>query len=177
LLVVGLLARWTDLIRLNPPYDALTDPVVLIVLGVVALIEFVGDKIPVVDHVLHAVGVVVHPAAGMVVFLAANNAADGIDPRLAAACGLALALGAHGARMAYRPLVTATTGGLGNWAVSLIEDVVAVVLAILAIVVPALAAALVVLAVLLVGRRVGRMWRRWRDRKRLRPPPLPTRRR
>jgi hypothetical protein len=176
LLVVGLLARWTDLVRLNAPYDLLSHPAVLVVLAVLCVLDFVGDKIPVVDHVLHAIGLVVHPAAGAVVFLAANSSAGDVDPVLAAVCGLALAGGTHVTRASARPAVTATTGGLGNWLVSLIEDVSAFVLAVLAVLVPLLAVVVIVAAGLLFARTIGRAWRRL-TRKRLRPPPLPAGRR
>ena len=45
LLVVGLLARYTDLVTLNPPYDLLSHPVVLMVIAILAVLDFVADKI------------------------------------------------------------------------------------------------------------------------------------
>src|SRR5690242_13971118 len=112
LLVVGLLARFTSLIELNPPYDALAHPVVLIVVGVLAALDFVADKVPALDHALHVVGLVVHPVAGAIVFLAASSDVGSVHPVLAAVCGVVLAGGTHLARMAARPASTAATGGL-----------------------------------------------------------------
>jgi len=163
LLTVGLLARWTDLVKLNPPYDLLSNPVVLILIAILAVLDFVGDKIPAVDHALHLVGLVVHPVAGIIVALVADSSAGSGHPVLAAACGLILAGGTHGARAAARPVVTVTTGGVVNPVVSFIEDIVSLALAVLAVLVPVLAFALVVLVVGWTVRRIVRFCRRRRQ--------------
>ncbi|HEX7540753.1 MAG TPA: DUF4126 domain-containing protein, partial [Anaerolineales bacterium] len=51
LLVVGVIAHYTDWIKLNTPYDLLANPWVLIVVGVLLIIEMLADKIPAVNHV------------------------------------------------------------------------------------------------------------------------------
>jgi hypothetical protein len=48
LLIVGLLARYTQLIALKAPWNALTHPVVLVVVAVLLVIEVTVDKIPAV---------------------------------------------------------------------------------------------------------------------------------
>ncbi|MBA3764362.1 MAG: DUF4126 domain-containing protein, partial [Actinobacteria bacterium] len=53
LLIVGGLDRWTGLLTLDAPYDTLAEPGVMLAIGVVALVDFVGDKIPAIDSVLH----------------------------------------------------------------------------------------------------------------------------
>src|SRR4029078_3420225 len=79
LLTVGLLARYTNLIHLDGPYSLLSHPVVLLVIAVLALLDFIGDKIPAVDHTLHAVGLVVAPIAGAILFISTTNRISGID--------------------------------------------------------------------------------------------------
>jgi uncharacterized membrane protein len=49
LLVVGLIARYTGLIRLNGPWDMLTSGWVIAILAVLLLVEMTMDKIPGVD--------------------------------------------------------------------------------------------------------------------------------
>ncbi len=159
LLAVGLLARFTGLIHLAPPYDLLTHPAVLAVLALLGLLDFVADKVPGVDHAMHVAGLVIHPAAGAVLFLAADSSAGAVHPVLAAVCGLLLAGGTHVARMAARPVSTATTGGFANPVLSFCEDAVSLLLSILAVLVPVLAALFVLLfafllAMLLRRRRV-----------------------
>src|SRR4051794_33738698 len=99
LLVAALLARGTDLVHFRPPFEFLTHPVALAVLAVLAVLEFVGDKIPVVDHVWHAIGLVVHPAVGAVLSMATTH---DVNPTLVAVCGLVVALGTHGTRALFR---------------------------------------------------------------------------
>ena len=84
--MLGLLARYTDLISLPAPWSHLSDPIVLAIIGAIGILDFVGDKVPVVDHVLHAAGLVIAPTAGAVVALAAAHAVD-IDPALAGCIG------------------------------------------------------------------------------------------
>src|SRR4051812_21560067 len=114
LLVLGLLARFTGLVHLHPPYDLLAHPAVLAVLGLLAALDFCADKVPGIDHAAHVIGLLIHPVAGAVLFLAASSDAGSVHPVLAAACGVVLAGGTHIARMAARPVSTATTGGTAN---------------------------------------------------------------
>ncbi len=86
LLIVGALDRWTEVLTLDAPYDTLGEPEVMIAIGVVALVDFVGDKIPAIDSVLHAVGVVIAPVAGALVALAATGS-DTVDPAFAIVLG------------------------------------------------------------------------------------------
>ncbi|GAB4197429.1 MAG: DUF4126 domain-containing protein [Roseiflexaceae bacterium] len=150
LLVVGLLGRYTNLIQLNGPYEILTNPIVLLVIAVLALLDFIGDKIPAIDHGLHAIGVVISPIAGAILFLAANSSNGTVSPFLAAVCGLILALGTHSARATARPIATATTGGIANPIVSFVEDSTSLVLSVLAVILPVLAFVLVLIFAVLM---------------------------
>ena len=67
LLAAGLLDRAGQL-QLADAYDVIATTPGLIVLGVLFVLDFVGDKVPAIDHLLHAVGSVVHPASGAIVF-------------------------------------------------------------------------------------------------------------
>jgi len=156
LLVVGLLGR-TGLIHLNSPWDFVTHPVALILLALLGFADFIADKIPGVDHVMHGFGLVLHPVVGAVLFLMASDAAGTVHPVLAAVVGLVLAGGTHVGRMAVRPISTVTTGGLANPLVSLIEDSVALLMSVLVVVVPVCGALLllliIVFALLLIQSR------------------------
>lgn len=137
LLVVGLLSR-LDVIHLNAPYDLLANPWVLLGVGVIGLLDFVGDKIPGVDHALHVFGGVVNAAAGAVLFAAQTGVAD-VPPALSLALGLIVAGGVHATRAAVRPVATATTGGLANPVLSTAEDGTSLTLSLLAVFAPLLA--------------------------------------
>jgi len=112
---------------------------VLGVLGVLLLIEMTVDKIPAVDTVNDVIHTVVRPAAGAVLFASSSNVISDVNPALAMICGLLMAGGVHAAKATARPVITATTAGLGNPVVSLLEDVVSAITAIVSIVLPAVA--------------------------------------
>jgi hypothetical protein len=137
LLLVGLLARYTDLINLNQPWDTLANPWIILLLCVLVIIEMLVDKIPAVNHVNDLIQTLVRPAAGAIAFAASTDVVSGVSPVLALAAGLLVAGTVHVAKAgAVRPMVTATTGGVGNIPVSIAEDVVSTVLSFLAIVMP-----------------------------------------
>lgn len=145
LLLVGLLARYTNLIQLNQPWDTLTDPWIILLLCVLVIIEMIADKVPAVNHINDAIQTLIRPAAGAIAFAASANVITDVSPVLALAAGLLIAGSVHVAKAgALRPAVTATTGGAGNIPVSIAEDIVAFVLSILAVVLPVLIGTLLV---------------------------------
>jgi hypothetical protein len=156
LLIVGLLARYTDLITLHAPFNALENPWVLGVLAVLLAIEMTADKIPAVDSVNDVIQTVVRPAAGAIIFAASANVITEVHPAVAIVCGLLAAFGVHAVKATARPVVTATTGGVGNPIVSTAEDVVAGVTTVLAILVPALVAMLIIVLVVFLSWRLLR---------------------
>ncbi len=135
-------------------------------MGLLSLLEFVADKIPVVDHVSDAIHTVIRPVMGAVIFSGTKNLVSPDSSVLAAGIGLVLAGSVHGLKALSRPVVTATTVGFGNPVVSLIEDIAVVGFVVLAILIPILAVILLVLFVLLFILIVRAIWRRLRRRKR-----------
>ena len=115
-----------------------TDPA-LIVFGVASLVEVVADKIPTVDHVLDVVQTVLSPVAGVVVMLSPLH---GLTPTYAVAlaiiAGAPLAGGVHALAAVTRLKSTATTGGLANPVLSVVEDIAAGLATILAFLAPLL---------------------------------------
>lgn len=145
LLLVGLIARYTNLMQLTSPWDTLTNPWIILLLCVLVIIEMLADKLPAVNHLNDAIQTFVRPAAGAIVFAASTNVVGGMNPALALAAGLLVAGSVHVAKAgALRPAVTATTGGMGNIPVSIAEDIVATVMSLLAIVLPVLVGTLLI---------------------------------
>jgi uncharacterized protein DUF4126 len=163
LLFTGVLARTTDLITLEAPFDRLEEPLVLGVIAVVGAVDFVGDKIPAVDHVLHAFGLVIAPVAGA--FLALGVAPDeGVVSAIALVSGAVAAGATQGARASMRPISTVATGGIGTPVLSLGEDGLSATLSFTAIVVPVLALVLVVVVIVLLVVGIRRFRRAVRSR-------------
>ncbi len=155
LLIVGALARYTDLITLKSPWSALTHPVVLVVLVVLLIIEITVDKIPAVDTINDVIQTLIRPAAGAILFAASSNVISDMSPVLAMVCGLLVAGGVHAAKATVRPAVTATTAGLGNPVVSAVEDTISGVTTLVAIIIPALILVIFIVILYLFVR-----WRR-----------------
>jgi len=151
LLIVGLMARFTDLITLSSPWNTLENPWVLGVLGVLLVIETAADKIPAVDSVNDVIQTVVRPTAGAILFAASGNVISDMSPVLAMILGLLVAGGVHAAKSTVRPVITATTAGLGNPVVSTAEDVVSGVTAFTAVAFPAVAAVILLLLLVLIA--------------------------
>ena len=126
---------------------------------VLLVIEILADKIPVVDHANDVVQTLIRPAAGAVLFAAGSGAITHLDPRLALALGFLAAGAVHGLKAAFRPVVSATTGGTGNAVVSAVEDVISFTVTVIALLSP-----LLVLVVLIAGPLAGLRW--WSGRRR-----------
>ena len=159
LLVVALLARFTDLIRLEPPWDTLESGWVIGVLAVLLLIEILVDKVPAVDTVNDVIQTFVRPVAGAILFAASAGVLGETHPVLALICGLLVAGGVHAVKATARPVVTGTTAGVLNPVVSTAEDALSLVVAVLSIVLPVLGILILALVILWLIRR-----RRRRDR-------------
>ncbi|MFN2144157.1 MAG: DUF4126 domain-containing protein [Anaerolineales bacterium] len=161
LLIVSLTAKFTKLITLDQPWDALTSWWIIGLLVVLSVIEFFADKVPAVNHINDIIQTVVRPAAGAIVFAASADAITEIHPVLSLAAGLLIAGSVHVAKAgALRPAVTATTGGAGHPFVSVAEDIISTILSIMAVLVP------VVLGVLIVMFGAWVIWFFWRRQNR-----------
>jgi hypothetical protein len=146
LLVISLLSKFTDLITLRKPWDALESWWIIGLLILLSLIEFFADKIPAVNHANDIIQSFIRPAAGAIAFAASANIITDIHPVLSLGLGLLVAGGVHAVKsLAVRPAVTATTGGVGNVPVSMAEDLTSTVVSILSVVMPVLIACLLVL--------------------------------
>jgi hypothetical protein len=159
LLMLALAAKFEMFgIRLNDQMDWLGSWPAISALAVAAVAEFAGDKVPAVDHALNAVGYVTRPIAGAV---AAGSVFWGVDPATAAVAGIIVgaptALAFNAAQTGVRVGSTATTGGLGNPIVSLIEDVLAVLTVIVAFLAPVIIPLVLVILAIVVFRLAKRI--------------------
>jgi len=157
LLVIALMARFTNLIKLESPWDTLTNWWIIGLLILLSIIEFFADKIPVVNHINDIIQTFIRPTAGAIAFAASANAVTGIYPILALAMGLLMASTVHVAKAAVvRPTVTVVSAGAGTVPISIAEDVVSTIVSILSIIVP------VVIACILIIITAWIVWRIWR---------------
>ena len=158
LLTVSLLARFTNLIELAKPCDALQSWWVIGILVVLSAVEFFADKIPAVNHVNDVIQSLVRPTVGAILFASNSGVVTQVNPIFAAVIGILVAGSVHTVKAAaVRPAVTATTGGVGNVPVSILEDLSSTVFSILAIIIPALVVAVIIVIAAFI---VWWIWRR-----------------
>jgi hypothetical protein len=172
LLILGLLGRYTDLVNLPPQWAWLENGWVVGILVALLIVEFVADKIPVVDHLNDVVQTVVRPTSGGLAFGAASTSQTVTvsDPGsffssnqwVPILAGMAISLVVHGMKAAARPVVNVSTAGVGAPVASTIEDIVSVVLSFIAIILPFL---IIIFMVLFIWATAAILRRRRRRRE------------
>jgi uncharacterized membrane protein len=164
LLVVSLLARFTDLIVLSEPWNALESWWVIGVLVVLSVIEFFADKVPAVNHINDVIQTFIRPVAGAILFAASATVITDIHPIISIIAGILVAGSVHAVKAAaVRPAITASTAGAGNVPVSILEDVVSTTLSILSVVLPVLVGVVLLLSAILIIWWLTRRAKRMRD--------------
>lgn len=154
LLAIGLLSRFTDLITLPPGWQWLENGWVIAILVVLLAIEFVADKIPIVDHINDAVQTFIRPTAGGLAFGATAGAQTvtvsnpgtffSSHQWVPIITGAVISLVVHIVKATARPVINASTVGLGAPVASTAEDATSVALALIAILVPILIVVMVI---------------------------------
>ncbi|HEX9636822.1 MAG TPA: DUF4126 domain-containing protein [Acidobacteriota bacterium] len=159
LLAVGAAGR-VGLVELNAAFDWIASDTSLIALGFATVLELIADKVPALDHVLDLAGLVLRPLAGA---LAVACVAIDLPPLVVLVIALILGAGTAGGVQASKALArwksSLFSGTLANPALSVVEDVVAVIGTVLAIAVPLIAVTLLALGVW-AALRLLRRWRR-----------------
>ena len=164
LLAVSLLAKFTDLIKLQSPWDTLTSWWIIGALILLGTIEFFADKVPAVNHINDIIQTFVRPAAGAIAFAASAKVITDISPILSMGLGLLVAGSVHTVKsVAVRPALTATTGGVANTPVSIAEDIISTFLSILAILIP------IIIGIILVLMTTTYIWWKWRKANAVKP--------
>jgi hypothetical protein len=150
---------------LQPNFQTLKSPPLIIILGVLTVLEFIVDKVPIVDHFSDAVHTVIRPISGAIIMAGTQNTISDINPWLAAGVGAVLALTFHTVKATSRPVVSATTAGIGNPIISAFEDILTVAASVLLIVAPVIGIILVAILALLIVRLMIGVVRRVRSRR------------
>lgn len=174
LLVVGILANFTDRVKLPDGYSWLSNWGVLAIIAVLLVAEMVLDKIPAVDSINDTIQTAVRPAAGGVVFSATNAAAE-LDhstwmaehPWAGWLLGILVALAVHALKATARPMINVGTGGVGAPVASTVEDVGSLGMSLVAVFLPLLVIVALLALALLAWWTIRRV-RRYRATRRAR---------
>src|ERR1700677_1013570 len=143
---LGLLQRFS-VIHLPEQLQVLAHPWVLGIAIALYFIEFLADKIPLVDTIWDAIHTVIRPPAAVLLAYGAAGAAPPEWRWCAALLAGGVALTSHGTKASTRAAVNASPEPFSNWALSFGEDALAVWLTWLATVHPR--ATIVVVAMLI----------------------------
>jgi len=148
LIILGLLGRYTDMVNLPPQWAWLQNGWTIGIIAALLLVEFIADKIPVVDHLNDVVQTVIRPTSGGLAFGAATTSQTVTvsDPGaffssnqwVPILAGMVISFIVHGIKAAARPVVNASTAGFGAPVASTAEDIVSVFLSFVAILLPVL---------------------------------------
>jgi Domain of unknown function (DUF4126) len=134
--------------------------------AVLFALEFVADKVPVIDLVWNVLQTFVRvPVAAVLAYAATSNLSPGWQ-LAAAATGAAIAFAAHGGKTAARVAVTPSPEPASNTVLSLAEDAFAIGLTWFATRHPLIAAAIVVALLVTMAILVRTVVRRLRKRRR-----------
>lgn len=164
LVIIGLSIRLGWVSQYPAGLEAVGSWPVIIVAGVFYIVEFLADKIPVVDNVWDMIHTFIRPVGAALVSFAVISQMDPVVAVLAALVSGSIALVSHGGKSGTRMALNLTSPAenFTNIAVSLAEDVGVGVLAFSALKFPyaALVVALValVLIILIVPRLLSWSW-------------------
>lgn len=144
---------------------------VLLVASVLFSLEFIADKVPLIDSTWDAISLAIRPTVGAVVGVLLAGQADSLSTAIAGVVGGGTALASHLVKMGGRLAINTSPEPVTNSVASVLEDLV--VLGVMWFAVAQPVAAAVIAAILLVGgavlvwlaaRWVRRGVARWRSR-------------
>jgi hypothetical protein len=156
--LLGLAARY-GWVALPDQFQVFNNPWVIGAAGVLYAVEFFADKIPWVDTMWDAVHTFVRPVGGALIAVAALGEASPTLEGLVALLGGAVAAGSHATKAGTRVAANASPEPFSNWALSLVEDVFAVVLGLVTLKYPLIALGVSVAILLAMGLAARWIWR------------------
>lgn len=147
--ILGLAARY-DWVALPPQYEVFASEWVIGVALVLYAVEFIADKIPVIDSLWDSVHTFVRPIGGALVAIATLGEASPVYEVIIGLLGGAIAAGSHFTKAGTRVAANTSPEPFSNWALSVFEDVFVVGLGLLALKYPVAAFVVTVLIVIAI---------------------------
>jgi hypothetical protein len=125
-------------------------------------VEFVADKIPLVDTLWDALHTFIRVPAGAIVAGAATSDLNPTVQIVALLLGGGLALSTHGTKATARAAVNTSPEPFSNWALSIIEDVITITAAVLSVLHPVVILLVIFIFLLLLAWILPKVLRRLR---------------
>ena len=193
MLAYALSVRWLHLYTLSSRFGFVTQTWFIALLAFLTLLDFVADKIPLLDHAWNAAHAIIRPVAGAVIAIIASShalsvlsvpafvgsfsgsemASIAFSPISVAGFGLfvifvigaVLAALSHTTKSSTRFASTILTAGSLNTGLSIVEDVLVFIIILLALFAAAVMFFLLILLVLFLVPRYLRMRDTWIGRR------------
>ena len=178
MLAFALSVRWLHLYTLSPRFTFITQNWFIAALVILTLLDFVADKIPLIDHLWNVIHTVVRPIAGAVIAVVASSHAlsapavtishpgseaasvalsvipvTGVGLLAILVIGGVLAALSHMIKSSTRFVSTITTAGFLNIGLSVVEDVLVFIIILLSLFASTVMLLLLVLFVLVLVPR------------------------
>ena len=118
---VGMMNKF-GYIQLPATLDILSNPIVIAVAGLLAVIEFLADKIPYVDTMWDSIQTFIRIPAGALLAMGAINTSDPVIATIAALLGASLAGATHATKAGSRALINTSPEPVSNIAASFGEE-------------------------------------------------------
>ena len=118
---VGMMNKF-GYIQLPATLDILSNPIVIAVAGLLAVIEFLADKIPYVDTMWDSIQTFIRIHAGALLAMGAINTSDPVIATIAALLGASLAGATHATKAGSRALINTSPEPVSNIAASFGEE-------------------------------------------------------
>ncbi len=141
LIIFNLAVRFNLIEAEGATAETITSWEALGIFTVLLVIEMVVDKVPVLDSLNDVINTAIRPVAGAALMTASTSGLqESLSPELvqifSLVSGGGSAGGVHAVKALSRPMVTGATGGTGNFAVSIGEDILAILVSLLAVLLP-----------------------------------------
>lgn len=161
--VLGLMQHFHWVSKLPGGLDVLDNPWIIGVAVALYVVEFFADKIPYFDSVWDVIQTFTRVPAGAALALAATYDMNPTVKTVALLLGAGVALSSHGTKTAVRAAANLSPEPFTNWALSIFEDVIAVVGIIVAAVSPVViifVIAVFLILIIWVAPKIFRLLRR-----------------
>lgn len=142
LLSVAISVRWFHLFKLNPNFAFITQDGFIVALVILAIVDIIADKIPIVDSIWDSIHTIIRPISGAIVAGATGSPIASAGLPVTLLLGAVLATMGHITKAVTRLTASVSTMGCANVAISIVEDIVVIVAILLALFAPVIMLAL-----------------------------------
>jgi hypothetical protein len=156
--IVGLLGKY-QWVAIPDSLTILSNPIIIIIAGLFAVIEFLADKVPYIDSAWDSIQTFIRIPAGALLAMGAINSNDPLIATLAALLGGSLTSMTHATKAGTRAIINTSPEPVSNVVTSVGEDSLFLTGGWLAFMHPAVFIGFLIVIVLLMLWLLPKVWR------------------